>query len=186
MFKKHSAAQFRRAAPPVGLSARCVLVGVALAFAFACGCLAAPTAHAQEVSPSEGVPSPATLRADELVLLTGGGARTFTVEIADDPMERQLGLMFRTELPRDHGMLFDFVAEGARSFWMKNTPLPLDIIYARADGTIVSIAKNTTPYSTKGIPSEGPARFVLEVNAGIADEIGLVPGDRLVHPRVQR
>ncbi|WP_108659652.1 DUF192 domain-containing protein [Acuticoccus kandeliae] len=126
----------------------------------------------------------ATLPADELVLVTGSGTHTFTIEIADDPVERAQGLMFRETMARDHGMLFDFGREAPRAFWMKNTPLPLDIIFTRGDGTVVSIAKHTTPFSTDSIPSDGPARFVFEVNAGVADEIGLAPGDTLLHRRV--
>lgn len=123
---------------------------------------------------------------NQLTVRTSAGDHRFTVEIADDPIERQRGLMFRTELARDAGMLFDFAAEGERSFWMRNTILPLDIIYARTDGTVVSIARDTTPFSLASIPSNGPARFVLEVNAGVADEIGLQPGDTLIHDRVER
>jgi len=123
-------------------------------------------------------------RADTALLVTDGGVHAFSVEIADDPVERARGLMFRETMPRDHGMLFDFAQEGERSFWMKNTPLPLDIVFIGADGTVVSIARGTTPFSTDPIPSDGPARFVLEVNAGVADAIGLQPGDRLVHRRV--
>ncbi|WP_332461086.1 DUF192 domain-containing protein [Acuticoccus mangrovi] len=120
------------------------------------------------------------------LLLTDSGSHSFTIEIADDPIERSRGLMFRKEMARDHGMLFDFGGEGERTFWMKNTPLPLDIIFIRADGTVVSIAHHTTPFSTDAIPSHGKARFVFEVNAGVADEIGLEPGGRLVHERVER
>ncbi|MEM0905777.1 MAG: DUF192 domain-containing protein [Pseudomonadota bacterium] len=137
-----------------------------------------------DTSTPAGVQIPA--RADQVALITRSGRHLFTVEIADDPIERSRGLMFREVLPRDHGMLFDFGGEDFRAFWMKNTPLPLDIIYVRANGRVVSIAKNTTPYSTESIPSEGEARFVLEVNAGVADDVGLAPGDLLLHKRVER
>lgn len=123
-------------------------------------------------------------RDDVAVLVTPLGSHTFSVEIADDPIERARGLMFREEMARDHGMLFDFGREGHRDFWMMNTPLSLDIIYIRGDGTVDSIAAGTTPFSTDSIPSDGPAQFVLEVNAGVAAEIGLKPGDRLLHRRV--
>ncbi|MEM9223457.1 MAG: DUF192 domain-containing protein [Pseudomonadota bacterium] len=142
-------------------------------------------------APSPGQSDDATLaqtpeRGDIAVLVTAQGAHSFTVEIADDPVERATGLMFREQMDRDRGMLFDFASEALRAFWMKNTPLPLDIIYIAADGRVVSIARNTTPFSTDTIPSKSPARFVLEVNAGVADEIGLLPGDRLLHRRVER
>jgi len=120
---------------------------------------------------------------DRLVIVTDDGAFEFTVEIADDPVERARGLMFRETMARNHGMLFDYGGEGERSFWMKNTILPLDLIFARANGAVVSI-KTGEPFSEARIPSDGPARFVFEVNAGIAEEIGLEPGDRLVHARV--
>lgn len=120
------------------------------------------------------------------ILLTDSGTHRFTVEIADDPIERARGLMFREEMARDHGMLFDFAGEDHRAFWMMNTPLPLDIIFIRGDGTVDSIAADTTPFSTDSIPSDGPARFVLEVNAGVAADIGLAPGDHLLHRRVER
>ncbi|MEM8853874.1 MAG: DUF192 domain-containing protein [Pseudomonadota bacterium] len=131
-------------------------------------------------------PVEVTVGTDEVVLQTQSGTHRFTIEMADDPMERARGLMFREDMARDHGMLFDFGGEDLRSFWMKNTPLPLDIIFVKADGTVVSIAENTTPFSTDPIDSAGTARFVFEVNAGVSEDIGLMPGDRLHHPRVER
>lgn len=142
--------------------------------------LAAPAAGL-----ADAVPDPSTLPRDRLVLVTDAGTFPFTVEIADDPVERARGLMFREEMARDHGMLFDYGEEGERTFWMRNTILALDLIFARADGTVFSI-KQGEPFSEETIPSEGPARFVFEVNAGVAEEIGLDPGDRLVHRRVER
>jgi uncharacterized membrane protein (UPF0127 family) len=90
--------------------------------------------------------------------------------------------MYRTELAEGAGMLFVFDEEAERSFWMSNTPIPLDILYIRSDATIVSIAANTTPYSEKKIPSRGPARYVLEVPAGWSARHGVKPGDRLTLP----
>lgn len=124
-------------------------------------------------------------RQDRARLVTGTGVHDFTVEIADDPIERAQGLMFREQMARDHGMLFDFALSDLRSFWMKNTPLSLDIIFIEADGTVESIAEGTTPFSTDPIPSVGPVRFVFEVNAGVAREIDLQPGDKLLHVRVE-
>lgn len=106
------------------------------------------------------------------------------VEIANTPERRQLGLMYRKDLPHDHGMLFLFPQETPQSFWMKNTVLPLDIIYISAARTIVSIAKNTTPFSEQPIPSGQPAQFVLEVNAGFCERHGIVSGDRVEFVRV--
>ena len=92
--------------------------------------------------------------------------------------------MYRNELPAFGGMLFIFPQEGRLSFWMKNTPLPLDILYINANFTIVHIAENTTPYSTARIPSKHPARYVLEVNAGFCRQHGIATRDRVEFSRV--
>jgi hypothetical protein len=141
-------------------------------------------AHAAAAARADAPADPASMSPDRLVIVTEEGAFHFTVEIADDPVERARGLMFREDMAHDHGMLFDYGAEGERSFWMKNTILALDLIFARSDGTVISV-KSGEPFSEERIPSDGPARFVLEVNAGVAEEVGLEPGDRLVHVRVE-
>ena len=105
----------------------------------------------------------------------------FSVEIADTPDKQQLGLMFRESMPRDHGMLFIFSGETMRSFWMKNTRIPLDIMYFDKDLKLVSVAV-AKPCRTPRCPtyaSEGPAQYVLELNAGKAAELGVRPGDEL-------
>lgn len=106
------------------------------------------------------------------------------VEVVDTQEKRQLGLMYRNELPAFGGMLFIFPQEGPLSFWMKNTPLPLDIIYINADFTIVHIAENTAPYSTANIPSKYPAKYVLEVNGGFCRQHGIAAKDRVEFSRV--
>ena len=103
------------------------------------------------------------------------------VEMETTPEQRQAGLMFRTEMAPDHGMLFDFGREDDLAFWMKNTPLSLDIIFIRADGSIANIQRKTTPFSTKSLPSDGPARAALELNAGTARALGIKPGDKVRH-----
>jgi len=115
-------------------------------------------------------------------VVTKNGVHVFAVEIAENDEERARGLMFRTELPEGRGMLFDFHREQEVSFWMKDTPLPLDIIFIRADGTIRRIAANTTPYSLDTIPSGGPVRAVLEVIGGTAKKLGIAPGDKVAGP----
>lgn len=108
----------------------------------------------------------------------------FVVEIAAADATRAQGLMFRDELGADRGMLFIFPDERPRSFWMKNTRIPLDIIYLDRTLEVVSISANTPPCRSRtgrcpSYPSEGPARYVLEINAGLAAELGLEPGDRI-------
>ena len=108
------------------------------------------------------------------------------VEIARTRKELAKGLMWRERMGRNEGMLFVFPAAEERSFWMKNTPLPLDIIFIDDSGQIVSISRNTRPYSEAPIRSDGPARYVLEVNAGFADEHRLSPGVTLELPKLEQ
>jgi hypothetical protein len=113
---------------------------------------------------------------------SASGDAKVAVEVALTREQQARGLMYRTELAEGAGMLFVFDEEAERSFWMSNTPIPLDILYIRGDATIVSIAANTTPYSEKKIPSRGPARYVLEVPGGWSARHGVKPGDRLTLP----
>lgn len=106
----------------------------------------------------------------------------FTVELAETSEKQALGLMFRDSLEDGHGMLFIFPHEAPRSFWMKNCRIPLDIFYFDAELELVSVSENTPPCRTNrcpGYPSAGPAKYVLELNAGKAAELGVQPGDRL-------
>lgn len=119
-----------------------------------------------------------------LEVVTAKARHPFHIEIAADDATRAQGLMFRTELAPDAGMLFDFRREQPVFFWMKNTYVSLDMIFARADGTIATIAQATTPLSEAIVPSGEPVRFVLEVPAGTAKRLGLARGDRLVHPAI--
>lgn len=139
---------------------------------------AAPAAASTPTGGAVGQP-PAGFEALEAV--TPAGRTRFFVEIADTDAERERGLMFRKEVPPDRGMLFDFKTPREVAFWMKNTLIPLDIIYIRTDGTILSIARNTTPLSEAPIPSGGPVVGVLELAGGRTGEIGLMPGDRIEH-----
>ncbi|WP_234682851.1 DUF192 domain-containing protein [Bradyrhizobium monzae] len=117
-----------------------------------------------------------------LEIVTKNGVQVFSVEMATTDEEKQTGLMYRKELADGKGMLFDFNPEQEVSMWMKNTYVPLDMIFIRADGRILRIAENTEPLSTKIISSRGPARAVLEVVAGTAQKYGIRPGDRVGHP----
>lgn len=118
---------------------------------------------------------------EPLSVITDKGEHQFLVEIADDDTSRARGLMFRPPLEDDRGMLFLFTEAREQSFWMRNTPSSLDIIYIDPNGRIVSIARHTTPYSEAPIPSYGAANGVLELRAGRADEIGAKPGDLIKH-----
>lgn len=118
---------------------------------------------------------------EELTIVTSTGEHEFLVEVVDDDAGRARGLMFRPPLEDDRGMLFEFPDVAERSFWMRNTPSSLDIIYINPQGRIVTIAKHTTPYSEEQIPSYGPASGVLELRAGRADEIGAKAGDQVKH-----
>jgi hypothetical protein len=126
-----------------------------------------------------GVPAAAELQ--PLEIATRNGVHVFAVEIASTPEEQAKGLMFRRELPEGQGMLFDFHREQPTSFWMKNTYIPLDMIFIRGDGRILRIAENTVPLSEALVPSGGPVRAVLEVVAGTARKLGIAPGDRVAH-----
>ncbi len=117
-----------------------------------------------------------------LEIASKDGVHVFAVEMAVTPEEQSKGLMFRKELPEGQGMLFDFHREQEATFWMKNTYVPLDMIFIRADGRIQRIAANTTPLSEALVSSGGPVRAVLEVVAGTARKLGIAPGDRVAHP----
>lgn len=115
----------------------------------------------------------------DLVVERGSKKLPFKVELADTPEAQSRGLMFRDQLGDDEGMLFPSKAPEPRSFWMKNTPLSLDIIFIGPDRRISNIAANTVPYSLDSVPSQGFAIAVLELRAGRAAELGIVPGDKV-------
>ncbi|NNF02995.1 MAG: DUF192 domain-containing protein [Rhodothermales bacterium] len=105
--------------------------------------------------------------------------KTIEIEIADTDSARTRGMMQRESIPADWGMLFIFPNEQERGFWMANTPKALDLMFIDADSTIGNIARYVQPMSAETIPSEGPARFVLEVEAGYTESIGILEGDRV-------
>ncbi|HEY2228013.1 MAG TPA: DUF192 domain-containing protein [Xanthobacteraceae bacterium] len=114
-----------------------------------------------------------------LEIASKSGVHTFQVEMAITPEEKEHGLMFRRELPDGQGMLFDFQFDQNVAFWMKNTYIPLDMLFIRSDGRILRIAENTEPLSERNIPSGGPVRAVLEVIGGTAKKLGIAPGDHV-------
>jgi uncharacterized protein len=124
----------------------------------------------------------ANLPRDTLLVETASSQYRFDVEVADDPIERAEGLMYREALADNAGMLFLYPKPQPVEFWMKNTPLSLDIVFVREDGTIARIAESTTPMSEDLIPSGEPVRAVLEVKAGTMRQLGVAAGDRLRNP----
>ena len=134
---------------------------------------------AQAQAPSGLVTFPITA----LVIQTSDGKRhSFKVELASSSEERSQGLMFRRILAADAGMLFDFGRTEPVSMWMKNTLIPLDMLFIDIDGTVVNIAQRTVPGSLTPIPSAKPVRFVLELPGGSASRLAIKPGDKFRHP----
>ncbi|NOZ31827.1 MAG: DUF192 domain-containing protein [Alphaproteobacteria bacterium] len=120
-----------------------------------------------------------------LTIKSAAGEFVFNIEIAEDNQSRNRGLMFRTELAPDAGMLFDFFDEAPRSFWMQNTVISLDLLFIKANGTIVRVHPDAVPRDLTSIPSGEPVRFVFEIPGGRAAELGIVAGDTIIHPRVE-
>jgi uncharacterized protein len=117
-----------------------------------------------------------------LVITTAARDIKFDIELALDDAHRAHGLMFRKQLGPYEGMLFDFFQEMPVAFWMKNTLIPLDMVFIAADGTIKHIHPNAVPQTTDPIPSNFPVRAVLEINGGSAALLGIKPGDKVKHP----
>ena len=125
----------------------------------------------------------ASFERDKLVLrLADGSERPFEVELAVSPDQQAQGLMYRQSLAAEAGMLFLYRPARRVSMWMRNTVIPLDMLFIAEDGVIVKIVERTVPYSLTTISSDGRVRGVLEVNGGTARRLGIRPGDRIVHP----
>ncbi len=123
--------------------------------------------------------SPAGLEQAPLTITSGGREHRFTVEVAGTAEQQAMGLMYRNKLAPDRGMIFPFDPPRDASFWMRNTLIPLDMIFVRADGTIANIAENTVPYSEEPVLSAGPVAAVLEIAGGRSAELGIKPGDKV-------
>ena len=119
---------------------------------------------------------------EALQIVTATGTHDFQVEIARDEASRARGLMDRRFMPANHGMLFEFEREAPEAFWMKDTYIPLDMIFISRAGVVTNIAANAEPLSERAIPSGPPCMAVLELNGGAAARIGLKVGDRVRHP----
>ena len=125
------------------------------------------------------VPEPPFVKEGELALLDPTGKKVLAkldIEIAEVSQEREQGLMYRKSMLDKQGMLFLFEFQEEQSFWMHNTYIPLDIIYLNDKLEIVSIQKNAQPMSDKPLPSGKPAQYVLEINGGLSDKLGIKPG----------
>ena len=127
---------------------------------------------AQEAAPSGLEQVPLTIR-------SGNRVHLFTVEVARTREEQARGLMFRTALGPSHGMIFPYDPPQPVAFWMKNTLIPLDMIFVRADGTIARVAANTTPHSLEPVGAGEPVAAVLEIAGGRSAELGIKAGDRV-------
>ena len=129
--------------------------------------------HAQE-------PLDESFQADVLVIVAHHACYRFDIYLAVDPRQQRRGLMFVRELPERTGMLFVYGDEQRRSMWMKNTYIPLDMIFARRDGSITNVVESTEPLSEKSVTSSEPATFVLELNAGTTRRLSIDEDSRLV------
>ena len=121
----------------------------------------------------------------KLTIHSAGGDHHFNIEVVDTAASRAQGLMYRQELADDAGMLFDFLGEQQVSFWMRNTFIPLDMLFITADGVVKNIHVNARPHDPTGIPSDGPVQFVLEIPGGRSVELGIEAGDTVTHPRIE-
>lgn len=119
--------------------------------------------------------------AQALNIQTASGEKSFGLEIADTDQKRSAGLMYRKDFPADRAMIFVFGEERPVMMWMANTPLPLDMLFVRNDGSIARVAENTVPFSKDIVASGEPVAFVIEVNAGIAAKLGIKAGDTVKH-----
>jgi uncharacterized membrane protein (UPF0127 family) len=121
---------------------------------------------------------PACQAQPEVTITTQEGrAITFVVEIADTAAKRELGLQYRRDLPADRGMIFLFSHEADQTFWMKNTPIPLDMIFINSQRQVVGIAEQAVPFSLDPRSVGRPSRFVLEINGGLSKRYGIKAGD---------
>ncbi len=158
---------------PIGQTWRFLALAVMTAVSLAIGPAIAADGQAMML-PVDPVP---------LMAITAAGDRPFEIEIADDDAEREAGLMFRQSMPADRGMLFVFPQTEGVGFWMKNTPMPLDLLFIGQDGRIKAIRRGQ-PQSEAVIAPIEPVRFVLELRAGTAERENIKEGDLVKHPAV--
>lgn len=121
----------------------------------------------------------------KVTIETAKGPISFQVEIAATPEKREVGLMYRRDMAPDHGMLFIFPGERVNSFWMKNTPIPLDMIFISRERKIVGIVHETAPFSLDGRSVSAPSQYVLEINGGLSRRYGFKAGDTVKFDNVK-
>jgi uncharacterized membrane protein (UPF0127 family) len=148
------------------LTRRHIVVAASLA------ALAGPAAYAQLQ----------TFPKAELTVVSASGPHKFAVEVATTPGQMEQGLMFRRSLAPDAGMIFDYGAPSMGAMWMKNTLIPLDMLFVDPRGRIINIHERAVPGSLDPISAAGPARAVIELNGGTAARLGIKPGDRIIFP----
>jgi uncharacterized membrane protein (UPF0127 family) len=124
----------------------------------------------------------ATFGKSELTIETASGKHHFNIEEAVTPQQMAQGLMFRQSMPADAGMLFEFGHSETASFWMKNTVIPLDMLFIAQDGTIADFHERAVPMNLDPITSSQPVRAVLELNGGTVEKLGIKRGDKVIHP----
>jgi len=122
----------------------------------------------------------------DLTILTAGGPQQFKIELALSSAQMEQGLMFRRSLAPDAGMLFDFKTPTNVTMWMKNTLIPLDMLFLDEHGRIVDIHERAVPLSTDIIAAAAPARYVIELNGGTAARLGIKPGDQVTSPYIAK
>ncbi|WP_334182543.1 DUF192 domain-containing protein [Novosphingobium sp.] len=131
------------------------------------------TTEAKSLHPESG------LAVIPLTVVSGGKSHVFHVEVAASEAEQAKGLMFRTAMGADEGMIFPEKAPRKAAFWMRNTVIPLDLLFIGPDHRVLNIAADAVPYDETPLPSAGPVIAVLELNAGRAAELGIAPGDKV-------
>lgn len=159
------------------------LLAIAASCALAVGCTGPATGGKSvggcQAGAAQGQ-SPAGLEVVTLCITSNGKTRAFKTEIAKTSAQQAKGMMFRTGIADDEAMLFPFPEPKVASFWMRNTVIPLDIVFIRSNGTIESIAENTIPYSTDPVAAGETVTAVLEVRGGLTAELGITAGDKVI------
>ena len=156
---------------------RAFFVGLLLLLSFALEANAQLFRPREPLDPAKAQSLPVT----PMSIKTEKGTFNLQVELCDDDRERATGMMHRSELALDKGMLFDMKRTGTVSFWMRNTFIPLDMIFVDSDGVVKSIAQNAIPHNEAGVSSQVPVMAVLELQGGAATHYGIKPGDKITH-----